>query len=234
MATGEDILSIATPHVGEEYFLGVQVPKDNPNWEGPWNCSEFISWCVYQASQTLYGCDDDNGAPSTAHAYTGYWGRDARALGEKIELSIAAHTPGAAVLRLPPQPGIPGHIVISDGKGGTVEAHSHKDGVIKGTLAGRRWDMGILVPSIQYIRGTGIQVSPPLIVYYVTSPLMRGNKVLEIQQQVKARAFDPGPLDDVYGPKTAAAVNAFQIVSGLVPDGEVGPETAAALGITLL
>ncbi|KAB2868218.1 MAG: peptidoglycan-binding protein, partial [Bauldia sp.] len=33
--------------------------------------------------------------------------------------------------------------------------------------------------------------------------------------------------------KTAAAVAAFQRVRGLVMDGEVGPQTAAALGIQI-
>ena len=48
-----------------------------------------------------------------------------------------------------PQPGATGHIAISDGGGGTVEAHSTKAGVIASTISGRRWDMGILIPEVE-------------------------------------------------------------------------------------
>jgi g-D-glutamyl-meso-diaminopimelate peptidase len=60
---------------------------------------------------------------------------------------------------------------------------------------------------------------------------MRGAVVRLVQRALKADGFNPGPIDGLYGLKTVAAVNAFQIVNGLVPDGEVGPETAAALDI---
>lgn len=53
-----------------------------------------------------------------------------------------------------------------------------------------------------------------------------------VQKQLNALGQDP-PLavDGVYGPKTRAAVIAFQQSKGLVPDGIVGPKTCAALGI---
>ena len=81
-ATGEQIVQLASRHLGEEYVLGVSVAKDNSNWTGPWNCSEFVSWLVFQASGSLYGCDRDFGDPSTAHAFTGFWEKDAKTRGE--------------------------------------------------------------------------------------------------------------------------------------------------------
>lgn len=45
--------------------------------------------------------------------------------------------------------------------------------------------------------------------------------------------FDPGRVDGRFGRKTQAAVVAFQRGHELVADGEVGPQTAKALGIKL-
>lgn len=231
-ATGEQILELARRHLGEKYVLGVSVPKDNPNWTGPWNCSEFVSWVVFQASGSLYGCDRDFGDASTAHAFTGFWERDAKTLGAIISIGEAASTPGTAVLRFP-QPGATGHIVISDGKGGTVEAHSHVDGVVQLTLDKRRWDIAVRVPGIRYSRGSDVAVSAPNTpIYRLTTPLLCGPKVLAIQQALKLAGFDPGSLDGEFGPHTLSAVAAFQISKQLTPDGEVGAETAAALGLT--
>lgn len=52
---------------------------------------------------------------------------------------------------------------------------------------------------------------------------------LEIQRALAARGHDPGPVDGVLGPRTRAAVRAFQAASGLFVDGIVGPRTWAAL-----
>ena len=232
-ATGEDILQLASQHIGEKYVLGVLVPKDNNNWEGPWDCAEFASWATFQASAKLYGCDRDYGDPATADAFTGYWDRDAKTLGQIVSLDQASSTAGAFVLRIP-APGATGHIVISDGKGGTVEAHSSNDGVVALSLANRRWDMGILIPGIQYTQGTVNPVTPPVgVIYRLTSPMMRGEQVLKIQQALQAAGCSPGALDGEFGPHTSAAVVAFQLQHNLASDGEVGPATTQALGIQL-
>lgn len=62
---------------------------------------------------------------------------------------------------------------------------------------------------------------------------MRGETVRKIQEALKAARVDPGPIDGIFGPKTEAAVLGFQLDKGLVPDGEVGPQTAGALEIEL-
>jgi hypothetical protein len=233
IATGQSVLQLAKRHVGEKYVLGVLAPKDNSAWKGPWDCSEFASWLIFQTAQVLYGCDRDFGAPGTAKAFTGYWERDARLLGEIISLNEAARTAGAAVLRVP-QPGATGHIVISDGFGRTVEAHSSKDGVIESTLAHRRWDMGIKISAIAYATGGPIVVEPPTgTIYRLMTPMMTGQKVKDIQAALQSAGFNPGAIDGEFGPHTHAAVVAFQIDQDLLPDGEVGPQTAAALGIQL-
>jgi len=53
--------------------------------------------------------------------------------------------------------------------------------------------------------------------------------VLELQRRLSSLGFNPGPLDGKNGPKTAAAVKAFQKAYGLVIDGIVGPQTRVAL-----
>lgn len=231
MATGKDLVRLALEHLGEPYVLGALAPKDDPHWQGPWDCAEFASWCVYQIARKLYGCFDNQGDPATADAYTGYWARDARRLGKCIPVAEAARIPGAAVLRLGPKIG---HIVLSDGRGGTVEAHSARTGVIRHTLSGRRWDFGILVPGIAYVSypGEGRIESPPMI-YRLTTPYMQGEKVREIQRKLKERGYLVQEPDGIFGPRTFAAVLAFQRDAGLVPDGEVGLQTAAALGLDL-
>ena len=230
-AIGNGLLQLARQHVGERYILGALAPKNNPDWTGPWDCAEFASWLVFQIATKLYGCRRDFGDPATADAYTGYWARDAKSLGQIVSLEEASRTAGAFVLRIP-QAGATGHIVVSDGAGGTVEAHSSKDGVIESTLAERRWDAGVLIGGIQYSQGAAVPVSPPkTLVYRLMMPVMTGNAVLKIQQKLKAAGFDPGTMDGEFGPHTQAAVVAFQLSFGLTPDGEVGVRTAQALGL---
>lgn len=232
MVSGNDILQLAKRHVGESYILGAVAPKNNAKWKGPWDCAELVSWCVFQVAGKLYGCNRDTGDPATADAFTGFWVDDARQRGEIISIQDAIHTPGAALIRKP-RPSKIGHIVISNGKGGTVEAHSSKRGVITGTVDGRVWDMGVLVPFIVYNTGTTVITPTPVaVIYRVQMPMMSGPRVEDIQKALDAKGFHPGDIDGFYGPQTAVAVTAFQLAEGdLVADGEVGPMTAKALGI---
>src|SRR6185436_2459334 len=130
------MLSLARTRIGEKY-VNVCVPKNNKNWHGPWDCAEFMSWLVYQVGGFLYGCVDDHGNPATVEAYTGAWQHDVKTRGKMIPWQDAAAIPGGILLRYPPSPGSMGHIVVSDGKGGTVEAMGKKWGVCVGTINGR-------------------------------------------------------------------------------------------------
>lgn len=53
-----------------------------------------------------------------------------------------------------------------------------------------------------------------------------------LQQQLAQRGFDPGKIDGISGPRTKAAIKAFQTANGLTADGIVGPRTMAALNST--
>lgn len=59
----------------------------------------------------------------------------------------------------------------------------------------------------------------------------RGTDVRELQQELRQRGFNPGPIDGVYGSQTAIAVRQFQRARGLFADGVAGQETLTALGL---
>lgn len=68
----------------------------------------------------------------------------------------------------------------------------------------------------------------------IIRPGYRGDDVKSIQQLLIAAGYDPGSADGVYGPKTQAAVAAFQAAyGGLTVDGKIGPSTRDALAAFL-
>lgn len=234
MTDGEKLLALAETRIGEKY-VNVLVPKNNPNWHGPWDCAEFMSWLVYQVGGFLYGCVDNHGNPATTEAYTGAWQRDVQALGKRIEWREAATIKGAMLLRYPPAPGKMGHIVVSDGAGGTVEAMGKAYGVRRGQISGRVWDTGVLVPGLTYPDPIAPDIAPsePSRVYRIGAAGMDPATIRAIQQKLTEAGFHPGPVDGDFGHNTAAAVAAYQSVRGLTVDGQVGPRTARSLGVSL-
>ena len=53
----------------------------------------------------------------------------------------------------------------------------------------------------------------------------------QVQEALKAKGNDPGPIDGRMGPKTRAALKAFQETNGLKATGQLDNETAEKLGI---
>ncbi len=233
MATGTEMLKLAEKHINEQY-VNILVPKNDPNWKGPWDCAEFMSWLVYQLTNKLYGCVNNNGNPALTEAYTGAWERDSKKIGQRVPWQEAAAIPGAVLLRYPPAAGTMGHIAVSDGKGGTVEAMGKKFGVRRGSASKRGWDTGVLVPGFTYSEAAeGLHLTEPKIIYAMGRPGMNKEVVTRIQQALQTAGISPGVVDGEFGPNTTAAVAAFQGVKGLIMDGRVGPQTARALKISL-
>lgn len=235
--TGKQMYDLGLTRIGCKYRLGAIVPKNDPNYMKDFDCAEFTSWLTFQVGKFLYGCDtSDVTKAAKADAYTGYWYRDAKAKGIIIPVKQAIGTKGALLLRVGVD-GTIGHIVVSDGKGGTVEAHSTKYGVIKSVTTNRRFDFGILLPGFTYEEDTQEYVSekPKGIVYRYTNPLMpKSDVVRRIQAALIARNYPiKGGIDGWYGRATENAVYDFQKNEGLTPDGEVYTATASALGVKL-
>jgi peptidoglycan hydrolase-like protein with peptidoglycan-binding domain len=57
----------------------------------------------------------------------------------------------------------------------------------------------------------------------------RGDAVERLQKRLADLGFAPGPVDGVYGPRTEAAVTAFQRLAGLGDSGRANARTVAAL-----
>jgi N-acetylmuramoyl-L-alanine amidase len=228
--TAADVFELAIQHEREPYVLGARAPMTNGKWKGPWDCAEFASWCLFQATGVLFGVMPRNN-PVAADAFTGFWADQAHEADAIAPIELAARTVGAFVVRKPASGRI-GHIVISDGRGGTIEAHSGKHGVIRSTLANRRWDIGVIVPGITAHAAPEL---PPIQVMRrtlrVQDPLLRADIIKEVQRALNTRGFAAGRVDGIYGPQTAHAVRLFQMDRELVADGEVGPATFKALKI---
>lgn len=239
---GSDILDKAKSHLGETYVLGAHAPLANANWTGPWDCAEYTSWLAYQTYGIVYGCGTTD--LDRADPYSGHWASEAQTRGIAVSASQAAVTPGAFLVRVPVTGTVKriGHVAIAIGDGQVYEAAGAQLGVRIGPVAGRRWDLGVLLPGVDYTGNgappgpTAIAVPPvpramePLVLRQ-QSPARFDERVVEVQLALKERGIDPGKIDGQFGPATEAAVFSFQIAKGLLPDGEVGPITGAALGL---
>jgi hypothetical protein len=100
-----------------------------------------------------------------------------------------------------------GHFVVSDGKGGTVEAMSRAYDVPRGKVSGRVWNTGVFLPDFSYGNSDGIvTVDEPAAIYAVGRPGMRPAVVKAIKRVLKEFGIDPGPINGEYDALTATAV----------------------------
>ncbi|MDI9312078.1 MAG: peptidoglycan-binding protein [Limnohabitans sp.] len=227
MAIGKEILNLANQHDGEKYVFGANVPFDNPNYKGPWDCAEFVSWIVYQITKVKIGIRGKE-------AYTGYWENDVSKYCKKISISEAALTYGAIVFRSPGFKGISiGHIAISDGKGGTIEAKSTNDGVCKSVIKGRQWEYGLLINNVQYEMNNAFvfDYNNPPFNFYVSSPIMKHKIVEETKEKLNKLNLFHGEINENYESEIAIAVSNFQKIKGIVVDAVLGKETLTLLKV---
>lgn len=92
---------------------------------------------------------------------------------------------------------------------------------------GEAWNLTYEDRPVIPVGGSEIPTLPPL-----TRILRHGSKgedVKALQNVLNALGFHAGPEDGDFGPRTEAAVKAFQRQAGVTVDGKVGPETWGAL-----
>src|SRR5690349_8654820 len=81
----------------------------------------------------------------------------------------------------------------------------------------------LVVPVAALIIGAGAGVMP-------SGAAERGADVARAQEALKQQGHDPGPIDGVYGPRTAAALKAYQQSQQLEATGQLDDATLARLG----
>lgn len=223
----EDIVPLARQHIGEEYVFGAMVNYTIATHSGPWDCAEFATWCIYQATGKLLGVEPDD--PRNGDAYTGFWGDDARASGLIVPIQEALDSEGYVLLRIP-RSGRIGHIAISVGNGrDVVEAASRNLGVVERSAIGRPWDYGVRIPDEDTdLPENGSNAG---LVFRATRNPRYDRRVEQIQTALRNQGHSPGPIDGRFGPATETAVMQFQLAEGIVVDGIVSRETGNALGL---
>ncbi len=137
----------------------------------------------------------------------------------------------------------PGHMGYYTGGGYAIEWKGFAYGCMKTKVDGRGWTHWYMLPFIEYGDTTNQEshetpksstdfehnYGTRLILYRKGKTMMRGDDVLAIQARLTELGFDPGKADGVYGPKSSAAVIAFQTARKKEADSIVGPITRAEL-----
>ncbi len=72
----------------------------------------------------------------------------------------------------------------------------------------------------------GLQVPPP-----ADLPALSRQQILDLQQALEKRGFDPGPIDGILGSGTRSAIREFQKANDLIADGYPGTQVLNAVGI---
>jgi len=220
MPTAEDFVQKCLKEVGDEYEYAAHVdPGTDPSRTKEWDCAELVEVKLQEL-----GIDAPDGSTRQLQ-----WVIEQ---GTSIPLAEGIRTRGALLLRA-------GHVAVSLGDGKTIEAKGEEYGVNVFSASHRGFTHAGRVPGLTYdgtVAGGGPGRSPDKV---TTPPVdrrptlrrgSRGGAVRFLQKRLLALGFAPGPVDGDFGPKTEAAVRAFQQSKGFTVDGIVGPQTWGGLG----
>ena len=87
-----------------------------------------------------------------------------------------------------------------------------------------------LVSYVPFLWHPKVEIVEPGSVSWFKSGMLVDRAVFSEQQQLAERGYDVGDADGKLGPKTEAAIRAFQRDQHIQVDGVVGPQTLGALG----
>ncbi len=108
------------------------------------------------------------------------------------------------------------------------------DGVI--TLSGEVASIEVCAQASEIARDVpGVRVVKNELTYDLARPApdrpSRTGRVMATQQALKARGFNPGPIDGVMGPGTASALRDYQKSENIAITGQMDADTATKLGM---
>lgn len=213
------MLAFAREQVGEPYRLGAA------GWD-VWDCSGLTKMAVKQIGYYFYhGATTqwERGHASGDPTRYGYWSASGTidTLPNKVAFLFNQDKSRADKL-------VMAHTGIYDGTGNVVQAGGQYPGVSDKPLNRKRWSHWAT------LKGVDDEMANERILKYAT-PYMRGDDVRHVQDRLMALGYGVGSkgIDGVFGNDTSTAVKVFQAERGLIPDGEVGAATLAALNATV-
>jgi cell wall-associated NlpC family hydrolase len=124
----DQFVSLCLQQVGDRYVFGAEVKMSDPN-PNVFDCSELIEWAASRAG--INPKVPDGSSAQINHC-------------RSIPVAQAIRTKGAILWH-------PGHVAVSLGDGGTVEAQNPQVGVVK-SKAGNRFTRGGLIPGAKGYR----------------------------------------------------------------------------------
>lgn len=124
------------------------------------------------------------------------------------------------------------HVGLSIGDGTVIEAKGTINGVVTSKVS--TWNAWGELKGVDYGNSGGSTIEltkeePVTRLLKRTSPMMRGDDVRALQEQLTKLGYNCGAVDGIFGDKTKAGVIAFQTAAGVKVDGVVGPVTQGAL-----
>lgn len=217
MANATEFVQKCLAEAGDAYVFGAEVSPGTPaNRTTQWDCSELV-----QVKLNELGIPMVDGSANQM--------RWCQARGNLISIEQAINTPGALLFRTPG--GRPGHVAVSLGDGRTIEARGSAYGTGVFSARGRTWTHGGLIAGLGYSGGSGGSPAPTTDDYW-TGEFHRGSRgqgVAHMQSNLAKFGYDVGHIDGDFGPRTEAALRAFQHDAHIEVDGVFGPQSRTAM-----
>lgn len=217
MSTAEQFVQACLAEAGDRYVYGAEVAPGTPaSATRAWDCSELV-----QVKCNELGVPMVDGSANQM--------RWCQARGTLVDVDRAIGTRGALLFRTPN--GRPGHVAVSLGDGRTIEARGSAYGTGVFSARGRTWTHAGLIAGLDYGGGAPAPAPGPVDDYWtgMFSRGSRGQGVAHMQANLAKFGYDVGAIDGDFGPKTEAALRAFQRDARIEVDGVFGPQSRAAM-----